>query len=120
MPRELPELIGEPIGFGLTRITREDERDVLIERAVNISDLCTDLRPNHKMLLLLGTLEGEKQGVVIAETRNDGRALMTLGFTTRPLNQDQKNLLKDVCATYGISLKKFYEAVNNLLLTPRS
>lgn len=55
MPRELPGLVGEPLGFDEYDFTFPDGTSVKIERAYDITDLCPRLAPAMRVLLCFTT-----------------------------------------------------------------
>lgn len=55
MPRELPELVGQPLGWDMLKVTQQDGSETLIERAVSIGDICPRLgenTPGHEQAVL--------------------------------------------------------------------
>ena len=72
MPKEIAQLVGQPLGWDMFDIREEDGFRVIIERAVSISDLCTQHCANNaddfdgKVTALLCFYKDHKHGPVVA------------------------------------------------------
>lgn len=66
MPREHPELVGQPIGWDMFEVKQADGSITLIERAVSITDLCKIDDPIGKRQILLCFFTDQKHGPCVA------------------------------------------------------
>ncbi len=67
MPRELPELIGEPLSWdGHLRLQQPDGSEVLIEKAISISDICPSYTGEGTRQCLLCFFDGQEDGPCVA------------------------------------------------------
>lgn len=66
MPREHPELVGQPIGWDMFECKQADGSNTLIERAVAITDLCKIDGDIGKRQIFLCFFTDQKHGPCVA------------------------------------------------------
>lgn len=118
MPREMPELVGEPLGFDQCDFALPDGRSANIERAINITDLCPRLAPNMRVLLCFTTSQKYGLCVIPVESeRREGEEHVRIIHHALPCSSLRETI---AChpwfqhlleADYGLPLEQFFQLV---------
>lgn len=132
MPRELPELMGEPLGFGEAQLTQIDGSDMLIEKAFSLNDVCSKLKGKlhqRKVLLCFATSPqlGECIAILDVLDRENADGKRLLSFWSIPLRYLQEdacetnlqlktrcNLLLYIKRQYGITEDQLLKLLENI------
>ena len=118
MPKELPELVGEPLGFGEQRIVKADGMDARIQKAILLNDICHKFKgklPGRKLLLCFS--ETEKYGTGLSfmeildfEDAYKFRVLLSMHILAKEVKEKTEmgtDFLEVLRRTYGIKEKEF-------------
>ncbi|MSU60555.1 MAG: hypothetical protein EXS52_01405 [Candidatus Staskawiczbacteria bacterium] len=118
MPKELHELVGEPLGFGEDKIVKADGSESLIEKALLLNDLCEKFKgrlAGRKILLCFSTMEKHGTGLTLLEVLDEEdahkrRVLVSWSILAKEVKQETllgKNFLAGMLRQYGIKKGEF-------------
>jgi hypothetical protein len=72
MPKERPELKGEPLGWGETKFTQKDGSEVVIEKAFCIDDICKIRKSRIRRTSLICFYTSQVHGPIISYLEIEG------------------------------------------------
>lgn len=108
--RELPELRGEPVSFGGDIVfVKEDKSEVVIEKALDISDECRRLKKPFKVHIFYTRTKDGRVGGFIVHLFPGEMVESHQGFLVSKLASEQSMVVRGAARQFEIDQKRLLQ-----------